>query len=172
MRIKNSEMIEPKAGSTLTEKTNDVHTCSITGEKTENLKFNVEGFRKMLSKRIDNLTFSIKPKHFEKFKKNLIQRLMYQESPCYVPIFLVMHLYFIEALEKDKINVPEEQMLDHTIMFMSLMNGPDLTDEDFEYELTGKNITEEYYENFMTPIILSYREEYCDLFYHEKHTAA
>lgn len=31
--INRLEMIESKAGSTLTEKKNDVHTCSITGEK-------------------------------------------------------------------------------------------------------------------------------------------
>lgn len=33
--IKKSEMIEPKVGSTLTGKKNDVHTCSITGRKYE-----------------------------------------------------------------------------------------------------------------------------------------
>ena len=33
IKVNNTEMIEPKAGSTLTEKKNDVHTCSITGEK-------------------------------------------------------------------------------------------------------------------------------------------
>lgn len=42
---KKSEMIEPKVGSTLTEKKNDVHTCSITGRKYEGFGNNAYPFK-------------------------------------------------------------------------------------------------------------------------------
>lgn len=43
--IKKTEMIEPKVGSTLTEKKNDVHTCSITGRKYEGFGNNAYPFK-------------------------------------------------------------------------------------------------------------------------------
>ena len=43
--IKKKEMIEPKVGLTLTEKKNDVHTCSITGRKYEGFGNNAYPFK-------------------------------------------------------------------------------------------------------------------------------
>ena len=44
-KFKKSEMIEPKVGLTLTDKKNDVHTCSITGEKYEGYGNNAHPFK-------------------------------------------------------------------------------------------------------------------------------
>lgn len=44
-KVKNTEMIESKVGSTLTEKKNDVHTCSITGKKYEGFGNNAYPFK-------------------------------------------------------------------------------------------------------------------------------
>lgn len=43
--IREKEMIESKVGSTLTEKKNDVHTCSITGRKYEGFGNNAYPFK-------------------------------------------------------------------------------------------------------------------------------
>ena len=66
-----------------------------------------------------------------------------------------MYQCFKEELEDNNIHVSKEQMLEHTIMFMSLMDGPYLTDDDFEYELKGDNITDKYQEIFKEPIKIS-----------------
>ena len=44
-KSKKTEMIESKVGSTLTEKKNDVHTCSITGRKYEGFGNNAYPFK-------------------------------------------------------------------------------------------------------------------------------
>ena len=113
----------------------------------------------LLSKKIDNLPFSIKPKHFEEFKKNLLGRLMYRRNPGDPPYLETMYQCFKEELEDNNIHVSKEQMLEHTIMFMSLMSGPFLTNDKFEYELRGENLTDTYREIFNTPIIMSQMEE-------------
>ena len=109
----------------------------------------------MLSKTIDNLPYSIKPKHYEEFKKNLLGRLMYRRRPGDPPFLETMYQCFKEELEDNNIHVSKEQMLEHTIMFMSLMSGPFLTKDDFEYEFRGENLTDTYSEIFKTPIMLS-----------------
>ena len=43
--IRKKEMIEPKVGLTLTDKKNDVHTCSITGKKYEGFGNNADPFK-------------------------------------------------------------------------------------------------------------------------------
>lgn len=116
-------------------------------------------YEKRLSQWIDNLPFSIKPKHFDEFKKNLLWRLMYRRRPEDPPYLETMYQCFKEELENNNIHVSQKQMLEHTIMFMSLMDGPSLTDDDFEYELKGENITDTYSEIFKTPIRLSKLEE-------------
>ena len=113
----------------------------------------------LLSKKIDNLPFSIKPKHFEEFKKNLLGRLMYRRRPSDPPYLETMYQCFKEELEDNNIHVSKEQMLEHTIMFMSLMSGPFLTNDKFEFELRGESITDKYHEIFNTPIIMSQMEE-------------
>ena len=112
----------------------------------------------LLSKTIDNLPYSIKPKHFDEFKKNLLGRLMYRRRPQDPPYLETMYQCFKEELEDNNIHVSKEQMLEHTIMFMSLMSGPFLTNDDFEYEFRGENLTDTYSEIFKTPIILSQME--------------
>ena len=109
----------------------------------------------LLSKKIDNLPFSIKPKHFEEFKRNLLGRLMYRRRPSDPPYLETMYQCFKGELEDNNIHVSKEQMLEHTIMFMSLMSGPFLTNDDFEYEFRGENITDTYHEIFQTPIRIS-----------------
>ena len=113
----------------------------------------------LLSKRIDNLPFSIKPKHFEEFKKNLLWRLMCRRRPEDPPYLETMYQCFKGELEDNDIHVSKEQMMEHTIMFMSLMDGPFLTDDDFEYEFRGENLTDKYREIYLTPIRLSKMEE-------------
>jgi len=113
----------------------------------------------LLSKKIDNLPFSIKPKHFEEFKKNLLGRLMYRRRPSDPPYLETMYQCFKGELEDNSIHVSKEQMLEHTIMFMSLMSGPFLTNDKFEFELRGESITDKYHEIFNTPIIMSQMEE-------------
>lgn len=113
----------------------------------------------VLSKKIDNLPYSIKPKHFEEFKKNLLLRLMYRSSPKDPIYYEVMYRCFKEELEDNNIQVSPEQMSEHTIMFMSLMSGPFLTNDDFEYEFRGENLTDTYSEIFKTPIRLSQEME-------------
>ena len=116
-------------------------------------------YEKKLSQWIDNLPFSIRPKHFEEFKKNLLWRLLYRRRPEDPPFLETMYQCFKGDLEDNNIYVPKEQMLEHTIMFMSLMSGPYLTDDDFEYELRGENLTDTYNEIFKTPIRLSQMKE-------------
>lgn len=113
----------------------------------------------LLSKKIDNLPFSIKPKHYEEFKKNLLGRLMYRRRPSDPPYLETMYQCFKGELEDNNIHVSKEQMLEHTIMFMSLMSGPFLTNDNFEYEFRGENLTDTYREIYQTPIILSQMEE-------------
>ena len=112
-------------------------------------------YEKRLSQWIDNLPFSIKPKQFEVFKRNLLGRLMYRRNPGDPPYLETMYQCFKEELEDNNIHVSKEQMLEHTIMFMSLMSGPFLTNDDFEYELKGENITDKYQEIFKEPIKIS-----------------
>ena len=113
----------------------------------------------LLSKKIDNLHYSIKPKHFEEFKRNLLGRLMYRMRPSDPPYLETMYQCFKGELEDNNIHVSKEQMLEHTIMFMSLMSGPFLTNDKFEYEFRGENLTDTYREIYQTPIILSQMEE-------------
>ena len=113
----------------------------------------------LLSKTIDNLPYSIKPKHFEEFKKNLLWRLMYRRNPGDPPYLETMYQCFKGELEDNNIHVSKEQMLEHTIMFMSLMSGPFLTNDKFEFELRGESITDKYHEIFNTPIMMSQMEE-------------
>ena len=113
----------------------------------------------LLSKKIDNLPYSIKPKHFEEFKRNLLGRLMYRRRPSDPPYLETMYQCFKGELEDNNNHVSKEQMLEHTIMFMSLMSGPFLTNDNFEYEFRGENLTDTYSEIYMTPIILSQMEE-------------
>ena len=113
----------------------------------------------LLSKKIDNLPYSIKPKHFEEFKRNLLGRLMYRRRPSDPPYLETMYQCFKGELEDNNIHVSKEQMLEHTIMFMSLMSGPFLTNDKFEFELRGENLTDTYREIYQTPIILSQMEE-------------
>ena len=115
------------------------------------------GYVELLSKKIDNLPYSIKPKHFEEFKKNLLGRLMYRRRPSDPPYLETMYQCFKEELEDNNIHVSKEQMLEHTIMFMSLMSGPFLTNDNFEYEFRGENLTDTYSEIYQTPILLSQR---------------
>ena len=113
----------------------------------------------LLSKKIDNLPYSIKPKHFEEFKRNLLGRLMYRMRPSDPPYLETMYQCFKGELEDNNIHVSKEQMLEHTIMFMSLMSGPFLTNDNFEYEFRGENLTDTYRKIYQTPIILSQMEE-------------
>ena len=113
----------------------------------------------LLSQWIDNLPYSIKPKHYEEFKKNLLVRLMYRRRPGDPPFLETMYQCFKGELEDHNIHVSKEQMLEHTIMFMSLMSGPFLTNDNFEYEFRGENLTDTYNEIYQTPIILSQMEE-------------
>ena len=113
----------------------------------------------LLSKFIDKLPYSIKPKHYEEFKKNLLLRLMYRNRPEDPPYVETMYQCFKGELEDHNIHVSKEQMLEHTIMFMSLMSGPFLTNDNFEYEFRGENLTDTYSEIYQTPIRLSYLEE-------------
>ena len=113
----------------------------------------------LLSKKIDNLPYSIKPKHFEEFKRNLLGRLMYRMRPSDPPYLETMYQCFKGELEDNNIHVSKEQMLEHTIMFMSLMSGHFLTNDKFEFELRGESITDTYREIYQTPIILSQMEE-------------
>lgn len=113
---------------------------------------------KLLSQWIDNLPFSIKPKHFEEFKKNLLWRLMYRRRPGDPPFLETMYQCFKGELEENNIHVSQEQMLEHTIMFMSLMNGPFLTEDDFEFEFRGEKITDKYHEIFQEPIRISFSD--------------
>lgn len=113
----------------------------------------------LLSKKIDNLPYSIKPKHFEEFKRNLLGRLMYRMRPSDPPYLETMYQCFKGELEDNNIHVSKEQMLEHTIMFMSLMSGPFLINDKFEFELRGESITDTYREIYQTPIILSQMEE-------------
>lgn len=113
----------------------------------------------LLSKKIDKLPYSIKPKHFEEFKRNLLGRLMYRMRPSDPPYLETMYQCFKGELEDNNIHVSKEQMLEHTIMFMSLMSGPFLTNDKFEFELRGENLTDTYREIYQTPIILSQMEE-------------
>ena len=113
----------------------------------------------LLSKKIDNLPYSIKPKHFEEFKRNLLGRLMYRMRPSDPPYLETMYQCFKGELEDNNIHVSKEQMLEHTIMFMSLMSGPFLTNDKFEYECRGENLTDTYREIYQIPIILSQMEE-------------
>ena len=113
----------------------------------------------LLSKKIDNLPYSIKPKHFEEFKRNLLGRLMYRMRTSNPPYLETMYQCFKGELEDNNIHVSKEQMLEHTIMFMSLMSGPFLTNDKFEYEFRGENLTDAYREIYQTPIILSQMEE-------------
>ena len=123
-----------------------------------NLKQKKSDYVELLSQWIDNLPYSIKPKHYEEFKKNLLGRLMYRRRPQDPPYLETMYQCFKEELEDNNIHVSKEQMLEHTIMFMSLMSGPFLTNDDFEYEFRGENLTDTYSEIFKTPIILSQME--------------
>ena len=116
-------------------------------------------YGELLSKKIDNLPYSIKPKHFEEFKRNLLGRLMYRMRPSDPPYLETMYQCFKGELEDNNIHVSKEQMLEHTIMFMSLMSGPFLTNDKFEFELRGESITDTYREIYQTPIILSQMEE-------------
>ena len=116
-------------------------------------------YGELLSKKIDNLPYSIKPKHFEEFKRNLLGRLMYRMKPSDPPYLETMYQCFKGELEDNNIHVSKEQMLEHTIMFMSLMSGPFLTNDKFEFELRGESITDTYREIYQTPIILSQMEE-------------
>lgn len=116
-------------------------------------------YLKLLSQWIDNLPFSIKPKHFEEFKKNLLWRLMYRRRPEDPPYLETLYQCFKGELEDNDIHVSQKQMLEHTIMFMSLMDGPYLTDDDFEYEIKGENVTDTYREIFWTPVRISQSEE-------------
>ena len=116
-------------------------------------------YEELLSKFIDTLPFSIKPKHYEEFKKNLLLRLMYRNRPEDPPYVETMYQCFKRELEDHNIHVSKVQMLEHTIMFMSLMSGPYLTNDDFEYEFRGENLTDTYSEIYQTPILLSQMEE-------------
>lgn len=113
----------------------------------------------LLSRTIDNLPYSIRPKHYEEFKKNLLGRLLYRKRPGDPPFLETMYQCFKGELEDHHIHVSKEQMLEHTIMFMSLMSGPFLTNDNFEYEMKGENITDTYSEIYQTPILLSHMEE-------------
>lgn len=124
-----------------------------------NLKQKKSGYVELLSQWIDNLPYSIKPKHYEEFKKNLLGRLMYRRRPEDPPFLETMYQCFKGELEDNNIYVPKEQMLEHTIMFMSLMSGPFLTNDNFEYEFRGENLTDTYREIYQTPILLSQMEE-------------
>lgn len=116
-------------------------------------------YEELLLKTIDNLPYSIKPKHYDEFKKNLLWRLMYRRRPEDPPFLETMYQCFKGELEDQNIHVSKEQMLEHTIMFMSLMSGPFLTNDNFEYEFRGENLTDTYSEIFKTPIVLSQMEE-------------
>ena len=122
------------------------------------LKQKKSDYVELLSRTIDNLPYSIKPKHYEEFKKNLLVRLMYRSRPEDPPYLETMYQCFKGELEDNNIHVSKEQMLEHTIMFMSLMSGPFLTNDNFEYEFRGENLTDTYREIYQTPIILSQME--------------
>ena len=124
-----------------------------------NLKQKKSDYVELLSQWIDNLPYSIKPKHYEEFKKNLLGRLMYRRRPEDPPFLETMYQCFKGELEDHNIHVPKEQMLEHTIMFMSLMSGPFLTNDNFEYELRGENLTDTYNEIFCSPIRISQEME-------------
>ena len=113
-----------------------------------------QNYQDLLSKRIDNLPYSVKPKHFKEFKKNLLKRLLYRK-PGYPSFLEVMYQCFKEELNENNIYVSQDQMLDHTIMFISLMYGPYFTEDEFEYEMKGENLSEKYYEIFQKPILIS-----------------
>ncbi len=119
------------------------------------MKQKKNSYVELLSQRIDNLPYSIKPKHYGEFKKNLLGRLMYRRRPSDPPFLETMYQCFKEELEDNNIHVSKEQMLEHTIMFMSLMSGPFLTNDKFEYEFRGENLTDTYREIYQTPIRLS-----------------
>ena len=80
---------------------------------------------------------------------------MYRRRPQNPPYLETMYQCFKEELEDNNIHVSKEQMLEHTIMFMSLMDGPFLTNDTFEYEFKGENITDKYHEIFEEPIKIS-----------------
>ena len=82
---KKTEMIESKVGSTLTEKKNDVHTCSITGRKYEGFGNNGYPFKGrccdfanshyVIPARLMDLTPELIKQYGEKYVKYVIDQL-------------------------------------------------------------------------------------------------
>lgn len=99
---------------------------------------------KKLSKRIDNLPYSIKPEHYMEFKQNLIKSLCFRvmpNGPCFLE---VLFSFYKRKMERRNVPFSLEKLLDHTIIVCSLMKAPFLTFtcDDIEYEITGTS--EEY----------------------------
>jgi len=110
-------------------------------------------YEQLLSKRIDTLPYSIKPKHYMEFKKNLIKSLNFRLTPDGPSFLEVMFGSYKREMEKNHIQVSPKQLMEHTIIMCSLMKGPALTKtgDDFEYEMTGENTSEEYWEILQDP---------------------
>lgn len=108
----------------------------------------------LLSKRIDNLPYSIKPKHFDEFKKNLTKSLNFRLTPDGPSFLEVMFSTYKRELEKKNIYVSQNQLLEHTMIMCSLMKTPVLTKtgDEVEYEMREYGYTpKEYWDILWEP---------------------
>jgi len=110
-------------------------------------------YEELLSKRIDNLPYSIKPKHYMEFKKNLIKSLNFRLTPDGPSFLEVMFGSYLREMGDKHIQVSPQLLLEHTIIMCSLMKGPVLTNtgDDFEYEMRKENTSDEYWEVLHKP---------------------
>ena len=98
-----------------------------------------------LSRIIDNLSFSIKPKNYKEFKDKLIKMLMDKVVPGSKKTYYeIVFNYLTLELKDHHIKYSEEELMEHTMIVIALM-GEEFTC-DFEFELKGKYVCNQYLE--------------------------
>lgn len=90
---------------------------------------------KMFYKMIDNLPYSIKPKNYEEFKRNLtkcLKKKLFPGNPKTLYEMLVET--YMKKLSKNGIKVPMEMVSEHTLMVISLKYQ--CSDDDIEFDMS------------------------------------
>ena len=109
---------------------------------------------KMFYKMIDNLPYSIKPKNYDEFRRNLtkcLKKKLYPGNPKTLYEMLVE--CNMKELRRKGIKVPVEMVSEQTIMEISLMYIQD----EFEFDMRvpqGCPNEKEYLEVFMKPLMM------------------
>lgn len=108
---------------------------------------------KMFYKMIDNLPYSIKPKNYDEFRRNLtkcLKKKLFPGNPKTLYEMLVET--YMKKLSRIGIKVPMDMVSEHTIMVISMKY--DCTDgEDFEFDMrVPQGCPQEYMRIIMEPL--------------------